>query len=83
MSGTITRTPCPKCGMTGDLYIAIELVAKPVGAFSLAGAQTKFSGKVLPVLRCGDCGFMLVGEFDGDSHAVFRPPTTEVPEGAS
>lgn len=82
MTGTIDRTPCPQCGFVKDdrpvsrtgLYIDIEFVAKPIGDFSLAGMQIKVSGRELPVLKCRNCPFKLVGEFDGDNHAVFSPP---------
>jgi hypothetical protein len=73
MTGTIDRTPCPQCGLASNLYIVIEFVAKPLGTFSLAGAQVKFSGRELPVLKCRNCPFMLVGDFDGEGYAVFNP----------
>lgn len=83
MTDTIDRTPCPECGFVKNdhptsrtgLYIDIEFVAKPLGTFSLAGVQMKVSGRELPVLKCRNCPFELVGEFDGNSHAVFSQPT--------
>lgn len=77
MTGTITITPCPQCQEVGDLNIIIELVAKPVGSWSLAGTQIKYSAQRLPILRCDHCTFKLVGKFDGDSHATFSPPKDE------
>jgi hypothetical protein len=68
---SIDRTPCPECHLVEKLYIDIQLVAKPIGEFSLAGAQMKFSGKTCPVLKCRNCEFELVGEFDGETHATF------------
>lgn len=75
MAGTINRTPCPRCTTVGTLYINIEFIAKPIGTWSLSGAQVKASGWMKPVLRCrhNHCEFKLVGEFDGDNHAVFKP----------
>lgn len=83
MSGTINRTPCPECNMIGKLYISVEIVAKEIGTFSLAGHQVKFSGKELPVLKCNNCDFSLVGRFDGEghSHAVFDPSKKESGDG--
>lgn len=74
MAGSITRTACPTCGMIGYLTITTRFIARPIGEFSLAGAQMKFSGAMKPVLKCSNCTFDLVGDWDGDSHAVFAPP---------
>jgi hypothetical protein len=73
MTGTIDRTPCPQCGLANNLYIAIEFVPSPLGTWSLAGLQWKTTGRELPVLRCKNCEFNLVGEYDGNNHAVFNP----------
>jgi hypothetical protein len=81
MTGTITRTACPECGEVGYLYIDTRFVSKPLGTFSIAGAQMKTVGKMKPVLRCHNCPFDLVGEFDGGNHAVFSPPKTGEPDG--
>jgi len=50
-----TVTPCPACGHE---FLAIEnrLVTKPIGTFSLAGAQTKFSAYEWPYIVCDACG---------------------------
>ena len=73
MAGSIDRAQCPECRLIEVLYISIEFVAAEIGEFSLAGAQMKFSGRELPVLKCHNCDFRLVGEFDNNTHAVFRP----------
>lgn len=77
MAGTIKRTPCPKCSKVGGLFISIKLIAKPLGTFSLAGAQVKASAYQAPVLECSLCDFNLVGEFDGEEHAIFRPESNQ------
>lgn len=74
MAGTIDRTPCPGCGQTEVLYISVKLFAKKIGEFSLAGAQVKFSARELPVLKCHNCDFNLVGRFTDDNHVAFTPP---------
>jgi hypothetical protein len=79
MAGTITRTACPKCKEVGYLHIITRFVAKPLGTWSLAGAQVKTTGSMKPILKCHNCDFDLVGEFDGDFHATFQPPTGDPP----
>lgn len=46
---------CPECGAE-KLRIKMRLRAAPVGSFSLAGAQVKFSASGWPYLVCGGCG---------------------------
>lgn len=72
MAGTITRTSCPKCSVVGYLHIENEFISKEIGDFSLAGAQMKLSGTMRPVLKCHNCDLRIIGEFDGDNHAVFN-----------
>lgn len=79
MAGMINRTPCLNCNKVGSLSIEIKLVTKPLGTFSLSGAQMKTTGRMLPVIMCSECGFVLVGEFDGDSHAVFDTTIAQQP----
>ena len=83
MTGTIDRTPCPRCGLSNNLYIVIEFVASPLGTFSLAGETVKFSGRELPVVKCRNCHFALVGEFDGEGYATFAPPPPTPPREAA
>jgi hypothetical protein len=74
MTGTINTTPCPECKLIEKLYIDVQFVSSELGTFSLAGAQIKTSGKMLPILKCHNCDFSLMGDFDGDRHVVFTPP---------
>lgn len=45
---------CPRCG--GKVELCRYLEAKPIGSFSLAGAQMKFSARELWKFRCNACG---------------------------
>lgn len=73
MTGTITRTPCPKCKITGGLNTTIKFLVENIGEHSLAGGQMKATGRFLPVLCCTNCDLKHFGEFEGDHHAVFGP----------
>lgn len=67
---------CPRCRADpGCLGITDRLQARPLGSFSVAGAQLKVSARSVPVLRCSACGLELVGEYTGDGHAAFTPVT--------
>ena len=57
----IDDTPCPSCGVKG-LRIEYRLTAKPLGSFSLAGAQMKVSAVRVPWLICGTCGVEAEGK---------------------
>lgn len=70
----LETTPCPGCATVGSLGIEQVLQAAPIGSFSLAGAMFKVSARARPQLACGVCPYRLVGEFDGDRHAVFPNP---------
>lgn len=61
---------CPECHTKGALRVFSRLQAKPIGEFSLAGAQTKFSATEVPVLGCRVCTYEVVGRFE-DGHVVF------------
>lgn len=71
MAGTIGRTRCPSCTLTGVLYIDTSFVAGQIGEFGLAGGQMKTTATLRPVLKCRNCALHIPGEFDGDNHAVF------------
>ena len=73
---TAAESPCPVCSARNTLKITMRLVANPVGSFSIAGAQTKFTARELPVLDCRACGLHLVGDI-ADGHAVFQPPDAD------
>lgn len=57
---------CPKCSEVGKLRIEYrsKLAAKPLGSFSLAGAQMKVSATEIqvPFLCCDACGLELEGK---------------------
>lgn len=65
--------PCPWCGIRA-LHIGEELQAKPVGSYSLSGAQIKVSAQVVPILECGNCDLSVDGGYDAANHAVFNIP---------
>ena len=66
----IEETPCPTCNRVGTLYVEVKLVAKPIGSFSLAGAQTKVTAESKPFLLCSVCHFTKMGKFSEDGYHV-------------
>lgn len=52
---SIEDTPCPACGEK-KLAITMRVRVKPLGTFSLPGAQLKFPGIRWPYLMCEGCG---------------------------
>jgi len=70
---TVEESPCPVCSATETLSLAMELVAKPLGSFSLSGQQMKVSATSRPVLSCSECGLRLVGRLDADGRHVTFP----------
>lgn len=56
---------CPKCGALGTVELRPVMVAKPVGTFSLAGAQTKVSAWRGWELGCSVCSFRVLGQVEG------------------
>lgn len=71
---TAETSQCPRCHAgPGTLQIRSTLQARPIGEFSLAGAQMKVSAVEVPVLTCSACDLHIVGRFE-DGHAVFTPP---------
>jgi hypothetical protein len=54
---------CPQCAQQ-RLEMVWTLVAHPIGTFSLAGAQMKFSASVVAVVRCHNCGFRAQGRLE-------------------
>jgi hypothetical protein len=59
MEDQLSQVVCPGCGEVGSLGVELRLVAKPIGSFSLAGAQMKVSAREGPHLVCTTvgCGF--------------------------
>lgn len=70
---TVDASACPACkAPPGSLRLTGGLQARPLGSFSLAGAQMKVSARSVPVLTCTACPMRLVGEFDRDGcHVTF------------
>lgn len=60
MSGT-----CPWCGQTGGMTLDRVLKARPIGDFSLAGAQMKVSAVERYELACTVCGRSQLGHIEG------------------
>lgn len=73
---TVDSASCPQChAQAGTLAITEELVANPVGSFSIAGAQMKVTATARPVLECSACDLRIVGEYDSNGHhASFSSP---------
>jgi hypothetical protein len=78
MMPTPESSPCPVCSTVGTLNISDRIRVKPLGSFSLAGAQMKAPGRVYPFLECTACGLAVEGRYDQDGrHATFTPPGVE------
>lgn len=62
----LARLECPHCHTTGSLRIEVRLVAKPLGSYSIAGAQPKVVATQIPHLVCtkANCGFILAAKRD-------------------
>jgi len=58
MDGAVIQvtTACPVCHERGQVSVRKVLRAKPVGSFSLAGAQMKFSAYDDLEYSCAGCG---------------------------
>lgn len=70
----VDSASCPKCqAPPSALSITEELVANPIGSFSLSGAQTKVTASARPVLACSACDLRVVGEYDPDGHHANFP----------
>ncbi len=63
------RKPCPRCGER-QLTLSWWLEAKPIGTFSLAGQQLKFSARENAVVRCQFCRLVLQGRITPDAEVV-------------
>ena len=55
---------CPSCSAAGTVSVRLVLVAKPLGTFSLAGAQTKMSAVTAAVAECSACGLTVSGRLE-------------------
>jgi len=57
---------CRHCGHHG-IVIEWRLEARPIGSFSLAGAQMKFSAREHPYAKCPGCRHVSRGESSAGS----------------
>ncbi len=55
---------CPNCQATGTIVIDFELRARPIGSFSLAGAQMKVSAEQVAIAECTACGARTPGRLE-------------------
>lgn len=74
---------CPNCGTSSrrdpDAFTVTDaLLAKPLGTWSLAGAQIKTSAVAVLKLTCR-CGWSICGKVSGDSF-LGDPATQHFPE---
>lgn len=60
---------CPKCGGQDTVQVEQGLQARPIGSFSLAGAQMKFSAREVAIATCTTCDLHLVGHLELDTAA--------------
>lgn len=63
--GPVPGSSCPFCGYK-PLRLELRLQAKPLGTFSLAGGQVKFSATQWPWLVCDGCKADAPGEYFED-----------------
>lgn len=70
----VEEAPCPQCGAApGALSVTPEIVAAPLGTWSLAGMQMKTTTRIRPVLCCSACDLRVPGELDEDGRHVTFP----------
>ena len=77
---------CPACGVTGQLTLTPVLVARPVGSYSLSGAQNKTTALDAARLTCAGCRWSATGRLEGlqvagdgtitGGHLIIDPPGT-------
>jgi len=60
VSSTALPQKCPSCGAT-TLVLSWGLISKPLGTFSLAGAQMKTSAVEVAEVDCETCGVHVPG----------------------
>lgn len=53
---TQTLPPCPSCKQD-TLTVTWKFAPKPIGTYSIAGAQSKVAAEQVPYLVCGNCDF--------------------------
>jgi hypothetical protein len=75
---SIDDSPCPSCGAgpgTLSVQAGPRLQARPLGSFSLAGAQMKVAAAAIRVLHCSACGLEVQGRWGSDGQHVVFPAT--------
>jgi hypothetical protein len=60
---------CPKCQEENTITIWAGLVARPIGTFSLAGAQMKVSAHRTVIAECSSCGLSVMGHLEDPTYA--------------
>jgi predicted RNA-binding Zn-ribbon protein involved in translation (DUF1610 family) len=55
---------CPKCGAQDTVEIKRGFKARPLGSFSLAGNQLKFSANEVAIATCTSCDLHVVGHLE-------------------
>lgn len=60
---------CPKCASVGTTSVRLALIAKPIGTFSIAGAQFKTSARQVAVAECSACGLAVAGHLVNATYA--------------
>lgn len=58
----LAAATCRHCNTTGRIRVELRLEARPLGSWSLAGAQMKTSAVEHPWAVCGACGHESRGE---------------------
>jgi hypothetical protein len=58
---------CPSCGTENSIEVSLVLAAKPLGTWSLAGAQMKTVAEhtAMAVCAAAGCDFMVSGHLEG------------------
>jgi len=56
LNEALAGSRCKYCGVTDQIRIEFRLVAKPLGTWSLSGAQLKTSAYRWPWAICDNCG---------------------------
>jgi len=78
---------CPKCAAENTVIVRCGLRARPIGTFSLAGAQMKFSVYEVAIATCTECDLHLVGHLetstDPESGLYFVVDTADREGGAT
>lgn len=67
----MSQRTCPQCGAGKEsLSIRKGFVSAPIGDFSLAGSQMKFSATEVLLIECDQCNWGAEGHFEGRHFVV-------------